>query len=97
MALEDNVLALCKEALTKRRKPVADAYQSVSKDRIEAVLRAIRSLRSSTTSTRATPTMRSTDPDDGAGHQLLLLYLHTDPLGGAKARDERPANDHVAL
>lgn len=41
MALEDNVLKLRKEALAKRRKPVPDAYQGVTKDRIKAVLNEI--------------------------------------------------------
>lgn len=41
MALEDTVLALRKEALAKRRKPVPDAYQGVTKNRIKAVLHEI--------------------------------------------------------
>jgi hypothetical protein len=41
MALEEDVTQLRKKALAQRRKPTPDAYQSVSKERIAAVLREI--------------------------------------------------------
>ncbi len=41
MTLQEIVATLRKQALAQRRKPTPDAYQGITKDRIEAVLRAI--------------------------------------------------------